>query len=345
MKGNTDGLTSKNLVRIHPNEAGKTVDFGGQRFVGVSPDIFIGLDSFDSSNAYIITRKFNISIKINPKLWSSGDFFRFLTEGQSVGSDPFKTKALEKVEKCSIHGDDETNLRAHANLKALLCQADLNQLSDKTGGFKVNDAIYAFHSIGVAANEDYAPVCQRNTSHFEIKFQRQGDLLPLEFLCLNIHLMAELDRKFDQEAVMNRLNQGIRLFYAELGVLKKPFHPQTRLKDAMGITLDNFERQHFSCIHTESLNVLEAHHEAKAHTLSPNRVRQPIQLSAFWSPSTGASKADSGPRIVSAKTYGLVAKTGLSDKKSSNAGIDNSDFWSNERDFPSLGASKKPSMK
>ncbi len=55
---------------------------------------------------------------------------------------------------------------------------------------------------------------------------------------------------------MERLNQGIRLFYAELGVLKDTVSSQTRLKDTMIITLDNFQEHDFSCVHIQSLNVL-----------------------------------------------------------------------------------------
>ena len=76
-------------------------------FQGISPDIFIGLDRYDPSSAYQITRKFNISLQINPALWSGDDFFKYFTQGKEDGSDPFESNALESTKKCDIHEDDD----------------------------------------------------------------------------------------------------------------------------------------------------------------------------------------------------------------------------------------------
>ena len=257
-----------NLIRLHPSEAGKTIQFNGQLFQGVSPDIFIGLDHYDPSSAYQITRKFNLSLQINPALWSSKDFFKYFTQGKGDGSDPFQSKALELTEKCAIHGDTDSNLHAHNHLTKLLL-SPLDMLSDQEDwGFTAGGVDYKYHSIGVAANKGYGPVGTRKTSHFEIKFQRQS-LGPShqEFLCLNIHL-SPTQKDYGKEGAIERLTQGIKLFYSELGLLGNKYVPQSNLLTGLSVTLENYASKGFSCQNSNSLKVLESHHEAARHTKS-----------------------------------------------------------------------------
>ena len=51
--------TDDNLVRLHPKDGGVEIKYGNQKFSGVSSDVFVGLDKFDMSKPYLITRKFN----------------------------------------------------------------------------------------------------------------------------------------------------------------------------------------------------------------------------------------------------------------------------------------------
>ena len=149
-----------------------------------------------------------------------------------------------------------------------------------TIGFDVKGARYVYDSIGVAANPNYGSVEHRkgnafknSTSHFEIKFIKHKTIgeLPHELLCLNIHLKADENERFGQRAVCERLKQGIRLFYSELGVLRTELQqPRTILQLALNTTLDDFERNGFSCEHPTSREVLEEKHRfAKSYTPTP----------------------------------------------------------------------------
>ena len=238
-----------NLIRLHPKTGGVNIDFGGQRFHGVSTDLFFGLDSNDLSQTYQNTRKFNISIAVNPNHWGVDQLLSYLTFGD-----------LERTHKCALHGDIDTGLRASKKLMNLL---KLNQ-------FNVDGVHYVYDSIGVACNPLYASVSHRrgnafetSSSHFEIKFRRQsGEEGPGEYLCLNIHLMPENSRPYGKSHALERLKQAIHLFHAELGLSNTPSHPYTfctSLKLALNVTLDDYEAKGFSCKHEESLDALEDH--------------------------------------------------------------------------------------
>lgn len=252
-----------NLIRLHPREGEVIVDFEEQRFAGLSPDVFIALNYLDHTTIHERTVKLNVNIDIDPSKWSTEDFFRFFTQDIS-GSDPFKTKALQKTLKCQIHGDIETNLIAHPNLLKLLNPG----LFKTTPTFKLNGIVYTYHSIGVAANPDYGAAGQRmgndyenSGSHFEIKFKAKDSA---HYLCLNVHLHKRESSFLTKVAACRRLSVAIRLFYRELGLFKDS-KAETSLQTALTINLDNFERFGYSCRHTDSRRVLEKYREAIAH--------------------------------------------------------------------------------
>lgn len=249
----------RNLIRLHPKTGGVNINFGGQEFHGVSTDVFFGLDLNDFSQTYQNSRKFNISISVNPVSWSTENLLSYLTFGE-----------LERTPKCDFHGDIETKLHASKKLKNLL---KLDQLEHV---LIVDGVPYVYDSIGVACNRGYKSVSHRqgnafekSSSHFEIKFRRQsGEEGPDEYLCLNIHLMPENNRAYGQSQAIVRLKQAIHLFYAELGVLIAPssYVSSTSLKTALRVTLDNYEELGFSCKHRQSQDVLENNAIATQHT-------------------------------------------------------------------------------
>ena len=158
----TAGVNESNLIRLHPTSGGKEIEFGNQRFCGVSPDIFIALDLYNYAIPYRITRKFNLTVAVSPKLWPTEDFFTFLTKGGSPANpDPFNSKALKQIGKCEIHGDEDTGLVAHGNLFELLDQEDLQKFSADSIGFDTLGARYVYVSIGVAANSNFGSVLNR----------------------------------------------------------------------------------------------------------------------------------------------------------------------------------------
>lgn len=260
-----NAFNGSNLIRLHSEKGGLSIDYGQQRFQGVSTDLFFGLDLNDFSRPYQITRKFNLNISINPNHWSTKACLDFLTNGR-----------LEKTQKCTLHGDIDSGLCAHENL--------LNLLSPDA--FNVDGVYYEYDSIGVACNHAYAPVGHRienefenRASHFEIKFRRvSDDALPQEHLCLNIHLTQETSQPFGKVDVMARLKQGIALFYAELG-LCAAYTRCTDLKSALTVNLDNYVARGFSCRHKASLAVLSQHNDAKMYTRA-----QPVSASLEKSP-------------------------------------------------------------
>ena len=144
--------------------------------------------------------------------------------------------------------------------------------------FNVDDACSVYDSIGVASNPDFAAACHREhnafegrTSHFEIKFRREStDSVPAEFLYLNIHLSNDTKNTFGETEVCERLKQGIRLFYSELGVLNTTtaYSLQTNLRASLNVTLDNYEAHGFSCQHPTSLLVLNQYNEARQYRAS-----------------------------------------------------------------------------
>jgi len=245
-----------NLIRLHPKTGGVNIDFGGQCFHGVSTDLFFGLDLNDLSQTYQNTRKFNISISVNPNHWDVEQLLSYLTLGE-----------LECTQKCRFHGDIDTKLRASSKLMDLL----------KLKEFDVDGAHYIYDSVGAACNPSYASVSHRkgnafekSSSHFEIKFRRQsGEEGPDEYLCLNIHLMPEKVRPYGKPHALERLKKAINLFYAELGLSGTASHPyifRTNLKLALKVTLDDHEAQGFSCKHEQSLEALQNRNEAAIYT-------------------------------------------------------------------------------
>ncbi|MFI4918445.1 MAG: hypothetical protein ACHP65_02710 [Legionellales bacterium] len=261
-----------NLVRLHPNEGGVTVNYANQTFQGLTPDVFIGLDYFDITESYRSTRKFNISIAVNPEQWPAKDFFSYFTQGENA-ADAFTSAALQKTDKCIIHGDKNTGLEAHKNLLDLLQPKNLKPTNQAQGfGFDVDNKTYLYDSIGVAANSGYKPTGMRQnaTSHFEIKFICLSNQRSADMLCLNIHLSPNKTHQFGQASVCERLKQAVNLFYDELGVLANSKHkPKTRLRASLDITLDNYQTNNFSPDHEVSIAVLEKYQNAKPHV--PNR--------------------------------------------------------------------------
>ena len=249
-------VQTSNLIRLHPKKGGVDIIFGGQSFHGVSTDVFLGLDQNDLSQTYQKTRKFNLSLAVNPNLWRVEQFLSYLTSGN-----------LESTSKCMFHGDRETGLNASHNLMNLL---PLHR-------FHIDGVCYVYDSIGVACNWGYAPVSQRQgnnfentSSHFEIKFRAENE--PNTYLCLNIHVMPERTRKYGQREALERLEQAIRLFYAELGLLNTgayPYKSCTHLKTALKVTADNYDKQGFSCKHGRSLDALDNY--AVAQEYRPHR--------------------------------------------------------------------------
>ncbi|MDF1683447.1 MAG: hypothetical protein P1U36_02195 [Legionellaceae bacterium] len=259
------------MIRLHPKTGGVNINFGDQYFHGVSADVFFGLDLNDFSQTYQNSRKFNLSISVNPSCWSTEDLLSYLTLGE-----------LERTSKCDFHGDIETKLHASKQLKKLLKLEQLGHV------FVVDGMHYIYDSIGVACNRRYQSVSHRqgnafekSSSHFEIKFRRQpseheiGEQEADEYLCLNIHFMPENTRAYGKGHTLERLKQAIHLFYAELDLPTTPvsYTSSTSLKIALRVTLDNYEELGFSCKHKKSQNVIERHALATHYTHSKSNQR------------------------------------------------------------------------
>lgn len=249
-------VRESNLIRLHPKAGGVNINFGRQYFQGVSTDIFFSLDERDLRKTYHSTRKLNISISVNPMCLSVEQFLSYVTSGK-----------LERTQKCTFHGDIETGLYASNRLMELLSFKQ----------FDIEGKRYVYDSIGVACNQAYASVSHRkgndfenSSSHFEIKFRRQSDTQgPKEYLCLNIHLMPEHSRSYGWSEALERLKQAICLFYTELGLgthsnTSHTFRTNFRL--ALNVTLNNYEKEGFSCKHEQSLDVLETNAMAVRYT-------------------------------------------------------------------------------
>ena len=295
---NSSDVEENNLVRLHPNEGGVTAKMDDQTFKGASPDAFFGLDIYDSSVVRVVTRKLNVNIDINPRLFPPADFFRYFTCGPSQ-EDPFKCGALKRTEKCEIHGDADTGLFAHPQLEELLNQANLKKANSSTLGFVVNKIRYEYDSVGVAANQGYVPVKTRPSSHLEIKFRVVSESnFHEERLCLNIHLHPKKERLHDKAAVFARLRAAIRLFYAELNVLSGAQPPQTRLRDVLTINLDNFEGKQFSCLNEKSVLALEKYRSARLYVAPSSSRNMAVLVEAAFSKKTSLSQGASG--VVSA---------------------------------------------
>ncbi|MCX7122210.1 MAG: hypothetical protein NTV32_00765, partial [Gammaproteobacteria bacterium] len=215
------------LIRLHWDQGGVEIDYG-QPFKFVSPDVFVNIDRSDASKIFRVTRKLNIGISIDPNCCSAEVFFRFFSCGLKSGilMDSFESDALKTEAKCEIHGDAQTGLVASLALKKILKESGLNE------EFLVNDDVYSYDSIGVAANGRYAGVdhregnsCYNKSSHFEIKFRRTSPpkigAPEVEFLCLNMHLTAKATFKF--ESALERLKLGLRLFREELGIAPRTY--------------------------------------------------------------------------------------------------------------------------
>jgi len=258
--GKNNNSRESNLIRLHPKTGGVHINFGGQYFQGVSTDLFLGLDLKDLRRTYQNTRKFNLSISVNPSCWTIEQFLSYLTSGD-----------LERTQKCALHGDKDTGLYASNHLMKLLSFEQFN----------VDGVHYAYDSIGVACNPSYASASQRtgnafenSSSHFEIKFRRQSvQNGPDEYLCLNIHLMREQRRSFGQSETLERLKQAIQLFYAELGLSTRPHTSCTNLRQALTVTLSNYEAKGFSCKHEQSLDALENNAVAVKYTPDASRTQ------------------------------------------------------------------------
>lgn len=331
---------SNNLIRLHPKEGGINIQYGNQLFQYVSPDLYIGLNLLDLINPYIITHKLNLSIAVNPKEWSTKSFFSYLTQAPD-GDDPFDSKVLAKTKKCVIHGDKKTHLHAHENLMRILDQADLIKLNAPVLGFDIQGARYVYHSVGVACNPNYAAVSQRQdnpvenkASHFEIKFKKESnDIAVDEFLCLNIHLMAESRSGFGRDKVLSRLEQAIRLFYSELSLLhsKSPYHPQTNLKSILNATVDNYKDYGLSCQHPRSLEVLNQRDEVIEYSATS---RKSTTLSLF-TPAPAVTPAPAELKRPSGSWAKIAgAKAVISASKTNSPCFFNTD---STKDFPVLG--------
>ncbi|MCX7117679.1 MAG: hypothetical protein NTW94_07240 [Legionellales bacterium] len=258
------------LIRIHPREGGAKIIFKNQMFCGVSPDVFLNIDSRDKTHPFRITRKLNLTIQINPEEFSAEHFFQLVTRGES-GENPF-VKALKKTHKCEIHGDGDTGLCAHPELLKFL-ELHLKKIPGEASiGFEVDGAHYFYHSVGVAANHHYGAAGQRldnpfvnHTSHFEIKFRRKDHTQSEENLCLNIHLQA-IDKKFAKKETFSRLVAAVRLFYRELGVLSgDDSMPETLLRKALTVDHFNYEEKGFSIYHPTSVIISEEAKEARKY--------------------------------------------------------------------------------
>jgi hypothetical protein len=283
------------LIRLHPSTGGKLVDLtqlgipdhlGKQKFKGVSPDVFIYLDR-GNYVPYIITRKLNITIQIDPNGWPVEEFLKYLTEGRLVRTD-----------KCMYHGDEDTGVTAHKNLEQLLKPKGLNvRVKESRWGFIIPaaQALYAFYSVGIAANSKYGAVSTRqgndsenSSSHFEIKFKRDGskpgDMPQHEYLCLNIHLLASPRNSFGREEVLNRLDAAIRLFYHELQLLQFPNLKKftTVLRHTFSVTLDHHEDAakgyKFSCKHPKSIDNMEKYKQARPYISIGKSAPAPLAL-------------------------------------------------------------------
>ena len=330
-------INENRLVRLHPRDGGKQVMFNSQNFQGVSVDIFVALDAMDVSAPYCITRKLNINIAIDPSAWNTTAFFEYFTQGNSTETNPFKSKALSKTSKCEIHGDENTGLIAHNHLMALLQPTDLitSKETSQPCAFDVDGVRYVYDSIGVASNKSYGAVDNRqhntfegHSSHFEIKFRRQSHgACPYEYLYLNIHLTKDAKNIFGKKEVCERLRQGIRLFYSELGVLntKGASNPlQTNLKSSLNVTLANYDSSQFSCIHPTSLDVLKRYNDAKKY-------KAPSHELSLWALVTNKSKTLS---------QSMRSDTRLTQPKQQPAKSLSSTVLQ-EEDFPSLPTSSR----
>ena len=302
---NSSDVEESSLVRLHPIEGGVTAKMDDQTFQGASPDAFFGLDIYDPSTVRLVTRKLNVNIDINPLLFPSADFFRYFTCGPSQ-ADPFKCEALKRTKKCVIHGDADTGLLAHPQLIELLNQENLKTVDSSTLGFVVNKIRYEYDSVGVAANPGYLPVETRLSSHLEIKFRVVSGSDFHELLCLNIHLHPKKERLHDQAAVLARLSAAIRLFYAELQVLRDP--PllrgapllQTRLREVLTLNLDNFEGKQFSCLNEISVSALKRYRSAEPYKLTHATRNMAVLVEAVVSKKTGSSPRTGGAASVAA---------------------------------------------
>jgi hypothetical protein len=185
-----DEENKNRMIRL--SHRGKEIDFGGQHFKGVSPDVYIYLDR-GNFTPYTLTTKLNLTIQINPHCFPLEDFLHCFTN-----------QVTEKTKKCAFHGDENTGLNLSPLLEKLLQPEGFplkkNQ-AQNCWGFSWCNRAYKYLSIGLAANPKYGPVSTRQgndfegkASHFEIKFKRDGskpgDMPQHEYLCLNIHLLA-----------------------------------------------------------------------------------------------------------------------------------------------------------
>jgi hypothetical protein len=244
------------LVRLHTKTGGVKIEFAGEHFASVSPDIFVNLDRHDPGIIYRITRKFNLTIGINPDKWSAEDFFRYFTRGKDHDgklADPFTTGALRSEAKCAIHGDKESRLYPSPALINFLGEGNLDKV------LTLDKVTYTFDSVGVAANRHFAAVDHREDnpfastgSHFELKFRRisaaAADQPTEEYLCLNIHLTQ--NQLGNKAGVTKRFKKAIRLFSAELGIRKPDrYVPATRLAKSLSVHLENYDTQGFSYRH------------------------------------------------------------------------------------------------
>jgi hypothetical protein len=257
--------TSECLVRVHPATGGKTRDgrdqlnFAGQAFRGVSPDVFFELERDGAADCRRIIRKLNAAVQVSPRLYSVDNFIEDFCRGP-----------IESTDKSKYHGDHRSGLLASQTLLALIS----NFFPKK--GFTVEGRTYRYHSIGLAMNPGYKAVDHRagnpfdnHSSHFEIKFieTREGPgpftAEHPELLCLNIHFLAAQSGSFGAKAVKDRLQALIGLFSQELALRKGP--RDTYLLEAMGLTLSNYEEKGFSIKHHASVAAKEKYDLAEAY--------------------------------------------------------------------------------
>lgn len=207
-----------NMVRLHPKTGGVRLTFNNQNFKGVSFDVFSQLDSYDAASIYRVSRKANMTIKINPKELKPDAFFKKLVgvskEGRLQGRD----------QKSSYNGDTVEPTK---------------YLQDLLPNFQLDDTNYVFDSVGIAAGKGYASYNHRRSSHMEIKFLRQGANLPMggEHLVLNLHLSACDTSRGDP---FQRLENCIGLFY-HLACTDKSKESGALMTTLQKITLDNFK--------------------------------------------------------------------------------------------------------
>lgn len=294
---NSNPQHEPNLIRLHPTSGGTSLIFETHSFERVSPDVFIALDHY-SPSAHIITRKFNLTLSVNPDLWPVREFFDHFTNG-----------ALSHTQKCRFHGDKETGLLESNNLlDDLKAPLAIKGPAPFTFSVRVGTECfdYRYDSIGVAANERFGAVSQRKdtpffnqTSHFEIKFCRLNPKsIQTEYLCINIHLQATTSQAVDRVAVHRHFKKGIRLFYHELGILPKQTMPfQTRLRDALCVMKNNAHAYQFSPSSVQSKNVME--NNACLAQYSGENLPPQLALGAFFKAPLPQAKK---PPLVNPKT-------------------------------------------